>query len=720
MEDDGRKIRGDGGSRAVRDRIAQFNRRARRKFERDRKLLEKKSKRSRRQTLKVYGEGAGAGTKGSDLFRTGTRRRPSLQHSVDSARQKRLVSKSVFHKGSVTQFKANERRQVGKLDPKLVSRFHVLDERAKKKRTRRRRKKDRKSDNVVGRRTGQSWTAAITRDRGGVKSVGRWFQGFGQKLGFKSAKDARSEKTGRMIAKELRNSKAFKQRIVDTERSSRLSQEKESATDDKQADDGAVSTDGEDENVDQEKEESDADDDVVVFDVVHQSMFRQLKRRLKMRRKAVYVIVTDTETLRHRIPYDTHDIKMKSARRVHIDGPVKPDKGYGLFAPDAAHLYLEFLRRKRSLSESKISSVAMLASSSAVVSSSHRDDDEDADDHPHAILAKKTLTRLLSSRKLQLHKMTGMNQNERLDELLRRIFYDDDTDEGRTRLHFLNTTCSTSAFESETPSRMAEKVCVFMGQMETFVMKTRRDAIAQVLDEESVHDETTRTSDAGDDASSRQTPDSFFSASVRHRIRLRVEEAVYLPIRERLRTHMATTTETERDSRASSSESSGPEPSSSVSRPDVLDDGGLDGHGRVASELDLSTFRSYPPQHWGIEHDSPSQWKEPVYHLRRMANAQLPSEGLAALLSCAKAVFATFKRELSSSDDMGADDFLPVLIYALAQVGDVLDRPFLRVTEMLSLCSPDTLRSESGYYLTSMESALEYLRSFGSSSPSSS
>ena len=85
-----------------------------------------------------------------------------------------------------------------------------------------------------------------------------------------------------------------------------------------------------------------------------------------------------------------------------------------------------------------------------------------------------------------------------------------------------------------------------------------------------------------------------------------------------------------------------------------------------------------------------------------MGVMQLPSEMLQEVLHAAKAVFDTFRKECKAAgrdaSELGADDFLPVHIYALTQAGDKLKDPMRRTKEMLALCHPDTLRSEAGYY----------------------
>ena len=55
-------------------------------------------------------------------------------------------------------------------------------------------------------------------------------------------------------------------------------------------------------------------------------------------------------------------------------------------------------------------------------------------------------------------------------------------------------------------------------------------------------------------------------------------------------------------------------------------------------EVNLESFKNFLPN-TGVEHESPSNWEEPIKHLRRMGLVQLPSEMLQEVLHAAKAVF---------------------------------------------------------------------------------
>jgi hypothetical protein len=58
---------------------------------------------------------------------------------------------------------------------------------------------------------------------------------------------------------------------------------------------------------------------------------------------------------------------------------------------------------------------------------------------------------------------------------------------------------------------------------------------------------------------------------------------------------------------------------------------------------------------------------------------------------------------------IAADDLVPIFLYILCQTHGKLKHPLQNRDLMWSLCHPDQLHGESGYYLTVYESALEYI-----------
>lgn len=56
---------------------------------------------------------------------------------------------------------------------------------------------------------------------------------------------------------------------------------------------------------------------------------------------------------------------------------------------------------------------------------------------------------------------------------------------------------------------------------------------------------------------------------------------------------------------------------------------------------------------------------------------------------------------------LGADDLLPIFIYVLSQAE--LQNPIVNIDLLWTICHPDQLHGEAGYYLTLYESAVEYV-----------
>ena len=123
-------------------------------------------------------------------------------------------------------------------------------------------------------------------------------------------------------------------------------------------------------------------------------------------------------------------MKMMSPRHIVIEFTEdEKTKTYGLFAADATHIYFEYQQRR-----------------SGVVDETRDVDSKQQTQHAttrrvSATLQSKRLKRVATSRKLKIFKMTGLTETQRVNQFLRDVFYDPDSDEGRTILHFLNTTC---------------------------------------------------------------------------------------------------------------------------------------------------------------------------------------------------------------------------------------------------------------------------------------
>mmetsp|Transcript_11470 Transcript_11470/g.14308 ORF Transcript_11470/g.14308 Transcript_11470/m.14308 type:complete len:216 (+) Transcript_11470:222-869(+) len=121
--------------------------------------------------------------------------------------------------------------------------------------------------------------------------------------------------------------------------------------------------------------------------------------------------------------------------------------------------------------------------------------------------------------------------------------------------------------------------------------------------------------------------------------------------------------------------------------------------------------RSRPQTFYGIpiQHISPSSWESAIYQLANIGAYTLPCDKLDALLAAAKEIPALYRVEHPGTDThLGADDFLPIFIYVLvnAKVPDLLHLQHVLCT----LCDPDKRLSETGYYLSSFEAAVSYIR----------
>jgi hypothetical protein len=119
---------------------------------------------------------------------------------------------------------------------------------------------------------------------------------------------------------------------------------------------------------------------------------------------------------------------------------------------------------------------------------------------------------------------------------------------------------------------------------------------------------------------------------------------------------------------------------------------------------------------WGIPDTfiSPTSWNSAIFEINGVERNPTPSMRLNALVRSAKSIYTEYNTEKAlqtlpgeTVPVLGADDFLPIFIFVLCQSN--LKHPNLNRDMLWSLCHPDQLHGESGYYLTAYESALSYI-----------
>lgn len=94
--------------------------------------------------------------------------------------------------------------------------------------------------------------------------------------------------------------------------------------------------------------------------------------------------------------------------------------------------------------------------------------------------------------------------------------------------------------------------------------------------------------------------------------------------------------------------------------------------------------------------------------LLRLQEAELPLEKLDLLLSVVSAIFDSTTH--SRGQPLGADDFLPLLVYIVAKCGFISAE--IEAEFMWCLLQQSLLSGEAGYYLTALCSAVHVLKSF--------
>lgn len=145
----------------------------------------------------------------------------------------------------------------------------------------------------------------------------------------------------------------------------------------------------------------------------------------------------------------------------------------------------------------------------------------------------------------------------------------------------------------------------------------------------------------------------------------------------------------------------------------------------------MKSFSNRDQSQWGIPNEfiSPLGWKTAIFELSGLEHNLTPSMQLLVLTRTCKAIYSEFKHAVipllqqeyetkhATSIPMppmpnfciAADDLVPIFLFILCQTHTKLRHPLQNRDLMWSLCHPDQLHGESGYYLTVYESALEFI-----------
>lgn len=103
-----------------------------------------------------------------------------------------------------------------------------------------------------------------------------------------------------------------------------------------------------------------------------------------------------------------------------------------------------------------------------------------------------------------------------------------------------------------------------------------------------------------------------------------------------------------------------------------------------------------------------SSWESGVEKLRVIGSeTTLPSNKVDALVAAVKEMHSLYRKEHPGSSALGADDFLPIFLYAVAHC-DISDLVSIKVL-MGGMCDSRLLMSEAGYCIATLEAAIGYL-----------
>ena len=133
----------------------------------------------------------------------------------------------------------------------------------------------------------------------------------------------------------------------------------------------------------------------------------------------------------------------------------------------------------------------------------------------------------------------------------------------------------------------------------------------------------------------------------------------------------------------------------------------------------MRAFKKRSQAQWGVPLDlvSPLCWQSAVFELAGVELNLTPSTQLHILTRTIKAIYSEFKLVVLPGLQargnyevyISADDLVPIFMFVFCQSD--LRHPIKNRELMWSLCHPDQLQGEAGYYLTVYESSIEFILS---------
>ena len=291
----------------------------------------------------------------------------------------------------------------------------------------------------------------------------------------------------------------------------------------------------------------------------------------------------------------------------------------------------------------------------------------------HMVYGASPRGRAPSRRATKLEELTGETETQRLRDAVSKYLYDSRTPEGRTRDHFLSTFNDLE----RNPDSAGIMVRQFIDGMSEHILETR------------IHELSLLQVDVATSSDSAPSINNRSADSLREIVFNEVERSVVAPLTKRLA--------------ACSAKKVGKET-------------------RCALREQLDILYHYPQKHFlPQELISPTKWASAVVEMKTLSTVParwpLPTDAIFTLLGVAKAIYTSYNFERNRTlppskrkhHILGADDFLPILIFVIVRSRLACALELLRY--MNELGNPDVTCSEGGYYLTVFEAAVEYLKS---------
>lgn len=121
----------------------------------------------------------------------------------------------------------------------------------------------------------------------------------------------------------------------------------------------------------------------------------------------------------------------------------------------------------------------------------------------------------------------------------------------------------------------------------------------------------------------------------------------------------------------------------------------------------INALARQPQSYFNLAQESPTGWSSVIAILKEgVGRSSLPCMKMRAIVDASKELLRTNGK--ASVDDIGADEFLPALVYCVVMAG--IERPCALCELLQELADERLFLGESGYYFSSFQASITHIQ----------